>query len=376
MKLAERAARAAQEAAERRDVELADAELERQRTAAERRETARRARMSPEERERADALAAAAHERAVRIAREKYGFDLDGEAKTAKEQVGKARYERDQTRLAEAAFAKKREKLILKIRAKRLAAEARAEAREAALSAGREVTEVLLREQGMRGSRETGRAASPLAAASQTSQLSQMSHPSAPGTKPRGSTLKRHETLLAEYGFEVWRNVPVDPNSEAELAARKRYLRAAEAECRAKHRAAITVYNREYRRRKRAEVLVAAQKTWTAAEWSAYQEREASKELGPRTPAWLVREVVRQLAVQENLSEEIVTQQLIERDAIDFITQGALALGPEKARRPAMVAAALRATCLYLDPDRAVLCGDGAGRSPRSKTRMGADPRA
>ena len=84
-------------------------------------------------------------------------------------------------------------------------------------------------------------------------------------------------------------------------------------------------YNREYRRRKRAEALAAAQAKWTPAQWAEWEKRQAAK--NRHTPAWLVGEVVKQLAAESGVSADDVTARLIECGGIDFLMAGAESMG-------------------------------------------------
>ena len=113
------------------------------------------------------------------------------------------------------------------------------------------------------------------------------------------------------------------------------------------------VYNREYRRRRRAEDLTRKQQTWTAEEWEAWRAKEANK--GRGNPAHFVKEVVKFLAETSKLKEEAVMAHLLEHGGVDFLTAGAEAIGKDRAKRPAMVKAAARAVAFYVDPDNAVM---------------------
>ena len=113
------------------------------------------------------------------------------------------------------------------------------------------------------------------------------------------------------------------------------------------------VYNREYRRRRRAEDLARKQQTWTAEEWEAWRAKEANK--GRGNPAHFVKEVVKVLAETSKLNEEAVMAHLLEHGGVDFLTAGAEAIGKDRAKRPAMVKAAARAVAFYVDPDNAVM---------------------
>ena len=115
----------------------------------------------------------------------------------------------------------------------------------------------------------------------------------------------------------------------------------------------LMAYNREYRRRKRAEALAKRQSVWTAEEWAAFKARQEAKER--YTPAWLVGEVVKHLAAESGVSADDVTARLIETGGIDFLMAGAQAMGRSRLARRGAVAAAARALMFHLDPDHATL---------------------
>ncbi len=110
-------------------------------------------------------------------------------------------------------------------------------------------------------------------------------------------------------------------------------------------------YNREYRRRKRAEALAAAQAKWTPAQWAEWEKRQAAK--NRHTPAWLVGEVVKQLAAESGVSADDVTARLIECGGIDFLMAGAESMGRSRLARRGAVDAAIRALMFHIDPDHA-----------------------
>ena len=110
-------------------------------------------------------------------------------------------------------------------------------------------------------------------------------------------------------------------------------------------------YNREYRRRKRAEALAAAQAKWTPAQWAEWEKRQAAK--NRHTPAWLVGEVVKQLAAESGVSTDDVTARLIECGGIDFLMAGAESMGRSRLARRGAVDAAVRALMFHIDPDHA-----------------------
>ena len=115
----------------------------------------------------------------------------------------------------------------------------------------------------------------------------------------------------------------------------------------------LMAYNREYRRRKRAEALAKRQSVWTAEEWAAFKARQEAKER--YTPAWLVGEVVKHLAAESGVSADDVTERLIETGGIDFLMAGAQAMGRSRLARKGAVDAAVRALMFHLDPDHATL---------------------
>ena len=166
-----------------------------------------------------------------------------------------------------------------------------------------------------------------------------------------GERAKRREEIKEKYGFDIW--TPVKKLTPEELEGRRRWLRDEEAEYRNLNREHITIYNREYRRRKRAEALAIKQKTWTAEEWARWRAKEESK--GRGNPDRFVKEVVKLLAESGKISEDEVTTHLLENGGIEFLASGAEAIGRIRARRPAMVKAAAMAVAFYIDPDGAVM---------------------
>ena len=166
----------------------------------------------------------------------------------------------------------------------------------------------------------------------------------------RAKALEEKRRLIREkYGFTPGKK----PATPEEIEGFKRWQRDQEAEYRKRHHDKITAYNREYRRRKRAEALAKQQTTWTPEQWDAWKKQQESKARG--TPAWLIREVVKYLAGQENLPEDDVVQWIIENDGIDFLTRGAESIGMERLRGKAAIPMAARALMFYIDPDRATL---------------------
>ena len=166
----------------------------------------------------------------------------------------------------------------------------------------------------------------------------------------RAKALEEKRRIIREkYGFTPG-NKPATPE---EIEGFKRWQRDQEAEYRKRHHDKITAYNREYRRRRRAEALAKQQTTWTPEQWDAWKKQQESKARG--TPAWLIREVVKYLAGKENLPEDDVVQWIIENDGIDFLTRGAESIGMERLRGKAAIPMAARALMFYIDPERATL---------------------
>ena len=166
----------------------------------------------------------------------------------------------------------------------------------------------------------------------------------------RAKALEEKRRIIREkYGFTPGKK-PATPD---EIEGFKRWQRDQEAEYRKRHHDKITAYNREYRRRKRAEALAKQQTTWTPEQWDVWKKQQESKARG--TPAWLIREVVKYLAGKEYLPEDDVVQWIIENDGIDFLTRGAESMGMERLRGKAAIPMAARALMFYIDPDRATL---------------------
>ena len=115
----------------------------------------------------------------------------------------------------------------------------------------------------------------------------------------------------------------------------------------------LMAYNREYRRRKRAEALAKRQSVWTAEEWAAFKARQKAK--NRHTPAWLVGEVVKRLAAESGVSADDVTARLIECGGIDFLMAGAESMGRSRLARRGAVDAAIRALMFHIDPDHATM---------------------
>ena len=162
---------------------------------------------------------------------------------------------------------------------------------------------------------------------------------------------ERRQRIKEQYGFDIW--TPVKKLTPEELEGRKRWLRDEEAEYRNRNREHITIYNREYRKRKRAEALAIKQKTWTAEEWAAWEKKQAAR--GRGTPEHFVKEVVKVLAESGKISEDEVMDHLLEHGGVEFLMSGAEAIGKDRAKRPSMVKAAAMAVAFYVDPDGAVM---------------------
>ena len=162
---------------------------------------------------------------------------------------------------------------------------------------------------------------------------------------------ERRQRIKEQYGFDIW--TPVKKLTPEELEGRKRWLRDEEAEYRNRNREHITIYNREYRKRKRAEALAIKQKTWTAEEWAAWEKKQAAR--GRGTPEHFVKEVVKVLAESGKISEDEVMDHLLEHGGVEFLMSGAEAIGKDRAKRPSMVKAAAMAVAFYIDPDGAVM---------------------
>lgn len=162
----------------------------------------------------------------------------------------------------------------------------------------------------------------------------------------RARELEERKRLIREkYGFTLGKK-PVTPE---EIEGRKRYDHDMEAESRKRRHDKIAAYNREYRHRRRAEAKV----KWTQEQWAAWNKRQATRECPLGSPQWLVREVVKYLARENNLSEDAVMQRLMELDGLDFLLKGAEFLGERRRCNKGIVLAAVRALALYLDPDNA-----------------------
>lgn len=162
---------------------------------------------------------------------------------------------------------------------------------------------------------------------------------------------ERRKRIKEQYGFDIW--TPVKKLTPEELEGRKRWLRDEEAAYRARNRERINIYNRDYHRRKRAEALAFAQKSWTAEEWAKWEKREAAK--GRGESEHFVREVVKVLAESGKISGDKVMDHLLEHGGVEFLMSGAEAIGKDRAKRPSMVKAAAMAVAFYVDPDNAIM---------------------
>ena len=174
----------------------------------------------------------------------------------------------------------------------------------------------------------------------------------------------RKRLIFEKYGFTLGK-APATPE---EIEGFKRWQRDQEAEYRKRHHDRITAYNREYRRRKRAEALAKQQTTWTRKQWAEWEKREAQKRNRPGTPQWMVREVVKHIAREQNLPEDAVMERVLELGGLDFIIKGAESMGLQRCNRPSAVVAAARALSLYLDPDNAAMFG-GMGEKGAEEKR-------
>ena len=170
----------------------------------------------------------------------------------------------------------------------------------------------------------------------------------------RAKALEEKRRVIREkYGFTLGKK----PTTPEEIEGFKRWQRDQEAEYRERHRDHITEYNREYRRRKRQEALEKAQRKWTPAQWAAWERQQEAKERG--TPAWLVREVARYLAAENNMPPDDVMAWLIENDGIDFLTKGAESMGRKRLLNRKAIPMAARAVSFYCSPDTAAMFKGG-----------------
>ena len=164
----------------------------------------------------------------------------------------------------------------------------------------------------------------------------------------------RKRLIFEKYGFTLGK-APATPE---EIEGFKRWQRDQDAEYRKRHHDRITAYNREYRRRKRAEALAKQQTTWTRKQWAEWEKRELAKACPPGSPQWMVREVVKRIAAEQNLPDDAVMERVIELGGLDFIIKGAESMGQKRCNRPSAVVAAARALALYLNPDKAEMFGE------------------
>ena len=119
------------------------------------------------------------------------------------------------------------------------------------------------------------------------------------------------------------------------------------------------MYNREYRRKKRAEALAVEQEKWSSEQWAVYNKKMANKAYPKGSPQWLIKEVVCYLAQIQDLPEDAVTARLIELGGMDFLVKGAESMGRSRCANSGTILAAVRALALYLDPDGAVMFSRG-----------------
>ena len=324
-------------------------------------------------------------EEKIRRVREQYGFTLGQKPVTPEEIEGKKRYEADRKRETELrnreidfmihgkerarkSAAKKRKATIAR-RKREAAAQAAREAKAAKLEAERReraAFKAKARELGLplqkarwtpkhqriwdralrreeKAKVEAERAAK--RAARQGGQTAAFA-----SIEERQKALEERRRIIREkYGFTLGKK----PTTPEEMEGFKRWQRDQEAEYRERHRDHITEYNREYRRRKRQEALEKAQRKWTPAQWAAWERQQEAKERG--TPAWLVREVARYLAAENNIQPDEVMAWLIENDGIDFLTKGAESMGKQRLLGRKAIPMAARAVSFYCSPDAAVM---------------------
>ena len=339
-------------------------------------------------------------EEKIRRVREQYGFTLGQKPVTPEEIEGKKRYVADRARetalrnreidfmihgkeRARKAAAKKRKATIAR-RKREAAAQAAREAKAAKLEAERReraAFKAKARELGLplqkarwtpkhqriwdralrreeKAKIEAERAAK--RAARQGGQTAAFAT-----SEERQKALEEKRRIVFEkYGFTLGKK----PTTPEEIEGFKRWQRDQEAEYRKRHHDRITAYNREYRRRKRAEALAKQQTTWTRKQWAEWEKREVQKRNRPGTPQWMVREVVKHIAREQNLPEDAVMERVLELGGLDFIIKGAESMGQQRCNRPSAVVAAARALSLYLDPDNAAMFG-GMGEKGAEEKR-------
>ena len=166
---------------------------------------------------------------------------------------------------------------------------------------------------------------------------------------------ERKAYIKEKYGFRLGKK----PETPEEFEGRKRYDRDMEAAMRERRRDKIRVYNREYRRKRRAAALVVEQEKWSSEQWAAYNKKMANKAYPKGSPQWLIKEVVCYLAQIQDLPEDAVTARLIELGGMDFLVKGAESMGRSRCANSGTILAAVRALGLYLDPDNAVMFSRG-----------------
>lgn len=175
-------------------------------------------------------------------------------------------------------------------------------------------------------------------------------------SEKRKALQERRRAVKEKYGFTLGKK----PTTPEEIEGRKRYDRDQDAAMRERKREEIRIYNREYRRKQRAAALERAQEKWSSAQWAVYQKKLADKECPKGSPQWLVREVVRYLASVQQISEEMVTERLIELGGMDFLIKGAESMGQQRCSAKSIVIAAVRALALFLDPENTVMFATAA----------------
>ena len=166
---------------------------------------------------------------------------------------------------------------------------------------------------------------------------------------------ERKAYIKEKYGFRLGKK----PETPEEIEGRKQYDRDMDAAMRERRRDKIRVYNREYRRKKRAEALAVEQEKWSSEQWAVYNKKMANKAYPKGSPQWLIKEVVCYLAQIQDLPEDAVTARLIELGGMDFLVKGAESMGRSRCANSGTILAAVRALGLYLDPDGAVMFSRG-----------------
>lgn len=169
----------------------------------------------------------------------------------------------------------------------------------------------------------------------------------------------KKKELFEKYGYQVGKQYK--RMTPKRLEAKREYQRFVDAFMRERRRDHITSYNREYRRRKRAEALAEKQKVWTAEEWAAWNEKQRRKTVGEGTNAGFVKGVVAFLAKAGTMSEDEILARLFEAGAMEFLQRGYASLGRAKARG-GMVAAAARAVAFFIDPESSVMFALDTGK--------------